>query len=166
MNFCAAAKFVLIKLEPPLLTGAMVLQFTGVAHPPPGGGRAHSADLNQAEISIRNTVKSGTPLLVEHEAGTECGAVLASWEGPKGELRVLANVRNSEVETQIREGALRGLSLGTDMIKTLDGDVLFRGQQELSVCEEGMRHGTWIHEIDGRKVYERADFSKSARSLR
>lgn len=141
----------------------MVLQFQGVAHPPPSAGRKNVADLSRAEIS--NTVMSGTPLLVEHEAGTNCGRVLTSWEGPKGELRVLANVSNPTVERQIHNGALRGLSLGTDMIKDTDGNVLFRGQQELSVCEEGMRDGTWIHEINGKRVYERADFAKSEHPL-
>lgn len=141
---------------------SMVLQFQGVAHPPPGSGRAHSADLNRAEIS--NTIMHGTPLLVEHEAGTQCGRVLTSWEGPKGELRVLANVSNPRIEREIHNGTLRGLSLGTDMIKDTEGNILYRGQQELSVCEEGMRHGTWIHEIDGKKVYDRADFSKKRKA--
>jgi hypothetical protein len=144
----------------------MVLQFQGVAHPPPGAGRQNAADLNRAEISIPNIVQCGTPLLVEHEAGTNCGSVLTSWEGPKGELRVLANVNNPSVERQIHNGTLRGLSLGTDMLKDTSGNVLFRGQQELSVCGEGMRTGTWIHEIDGKRVYERADFSKSEHPLR
>ena len=144
----------------------MVLQFQGVAHPPPGKARHNIADLSRAEISIPNTVQSGTPLLVEHEAGTNCGNVLTSWEGAKGELRVLANVNNPAVERQIHNGTLRGLSLGTDMVKDTNGNVLFRGQQELSVCGEGMRNGTWIHEIDGKRVYEKADFSKSECLLR
>jgi hypothetical protein len=142
----------------------MVLQFQGVAHPPAASGRQHAADLNRAEIS--NTVMSGTPLLVEHESGTNCGNVLTSWEGPRGELRVLAKVDNPIVEKQIHNGSLRGLSLGTDMIKDVGGTVLYRGQQELSVCEEGLRNGTWIHEINGKRVYDRADFSKSEYPLR
>lgn len=144
----------------------MVLQFKGVAHPPPGPGRQHAADLTRAEISIANAVTPGTPLLVEHEAGTDCGRVLTSWEGPKGELRVLARVSNPAVEREIHNGTLRGLSLGTSMITDTEGALLFRGQQELSVCEEGMRNGTWIHEIDGKKVYEKVDFSKSKKTLR
>jgi hypothetical protein len=142
----------------------MVLTFTGVAHPPPSTLRQNPADLSKAEIS--NTLMSGTPLLVEHESGTQCGQVLTSWEGPKGELKVMANVDNSDVETKIQNGTYRGLSLGTDMIKHADGHVLFRGQQELSICQEGMRHGTWIHEIDGKKVYLKTDFSKSEHLLR
>jgi hypothetical protein len=70
------------------------------------------------------------------------------------------------VERDIRSGKLRGLSLGTDMVKDTEGNLLFRGQGELSVCEEGMRHGTWIHEINGKRVYEKADFSKSVYSFR
>lgn len=139
----------------------MVLQFQGVAHPPPArGGREHPADLNRAEIS--NTVLAGTPLLVEHASGTNCGHVLTSWEGPRGELQVLANVNNADIEQQIHMGSLRGLSLGTDMIKSVDGNILYRGQQELSVCEEGRRNGTWIHRINGKQVYDKQDFSKSA----
>jgi len=137
----------------------MPLQFTGVAHPPPvNGGRLYEADLSSAEIS--NTLMAGTPLLVEHESGTNCGNVLTSWEGKKGELRVLANVNNPSVERKISNGSLRGLSLGTDMIKDASGGVIFRGQQELSVCKEGLRHGTWIHEVNGKRVYQKEDFHK------
>ena len=44
---------------------------------------------------------------------------------------------------------MRGLSLGTGMTLDGDGNVAFRGQDELSICEEGKRPGTWIDTMDG-----------------
>ena len=48
---------------------------------------------------------------------------------------------------------MRGLSLGTDMIMDEGGDVLFRGQAELSLCAEGKRPNTWVDTINGKTVH-------------
>lgn len=129
----------------------------GTAHPAPSGAREHAADLSAAEIGT--TQLGGRPLLNEHHHGERVGTCLASWEGKDGELRVTANVHDESMQNQIRSGAMRGLSLGTDMIGDTGGGVLFRGQAELSVCEEGRRRGTWVDTIDGRRVHRRHNAS-------
>ena len=129
------------------------LAIRGVAHPPPrrDGGRNNPADLSRAEI--QSTDLAGKPLLNEHDADARVGTVLASWEGPRGELRIAANVEDAQAQQQVRDGTLRGLSLGTDMILDETGDVLFRGQAELSLCAEGKRPNTWVDTINGKTVH-------------
>jgi len=138
---------------------AAPLSIRGVAHPPPrrDGGRNNPADLSRAEI--QSTDLAGKPLLDEHDADKRVGTVLASWEGPRGELRIAANVENEQAQQEVRNGSLRGLSLGTDMIMNMDGDVAYRGQAELSVCAEGRRPGTWIDNVNGQVVHAVETFS-------
>lgn len=131
----------------------MVLQVRGIAHPapPPDGSRREPADLTAAEIRATNI--AGKPLLNEHDANARVGTCLASWTGPDGSMRIAANVTDPAAIEQVRAGRLRGLSLGTDMIMDEDGKVLYRGQQELSVCAEGRRPGTWIDTVNGKTVH-------------
>lgn len=137
----------------------MVLQVRGVAHPPPGtNGRTDKADLSAAEIATTNI--AGRPLLNEHNSKDRVGTCLASWEGADGSLRIAANVETPEAIAQVRNGQLRGLSLGTDMCLDETGDVLFRGQTELSLCAEGRRDGTWVDTINGKTVHRHSTFSK------
>ena len=51
------------------------------------------------------------PALVrgEHDASERVGTVLASWEGPRGELRIAANVEDAAAQQQVRDGTLRGI---------------------------------------------------------
>jgi hypothetical protein len=135
------------------------LPIRGVAHPPPrrDGARNNPADLSRAEI--QSTDLAGKPLLNEHDASERVGTVLASWEGPRGELRIAANVENAAAQQQVRDGTLRGLSLGTDMILGMDGQVAYRGQAELSVCAEGKRPGTWVDNVAGQVVHAVETFS-------
>jgi hypothetical protein len=144
----------------------MTLPIRGTAHPPPPrhGGRSNRADLTQAEIDGTNL--AGKKLLREHDHGDEVGTVLASWRGRDGSLRIAANVEDPEAIRQVRKGEMRGLSLGTSMILAEDGSVAYRGQDELSICEEGKRPGTWIDTIHGRSVRQVACFSKSAAGAR
>jgi hypothetical protein len=142
------------------------LPIRGIAHPPPrrDGERNNPADLSRAEI--RATDLAGKPLLNEHNSNERVGTVLASWEGPRGELRVAANVENVQAQQQVRDGTLRGLSLGTDLILGMDGTVAYRGQAELSVCAEGKRPGTWVDNVAGKVVHAIETFSsKSASKL-
>lgn len=137
------------------------IQIRGVAHPaaPRKGGRVNPADLSRAEIA--STDIAGRPLLNEHDANSRVGTCLASWQGSDGSLRIAANVDDPDAIRQVRNGTLRGLSLGTDMVMSEDGAVLFRNQSELSICTEGRRPSTWIDTIDGRAVHEVACFSKT-----
>ena len=130
----------------------MTLPIRGVAHPAPprNGQRTSPADLSRAEIG---TQLAGKPLLNEHDSSERVGTVLASWEGQDGSLRVAANVEDPAAIEQVKSGALRGLSLGTDMILDTSGNVAYRGQAELSVCAEGKRPGTWIDHVGGRQVH-------------
>ena len=138
------------------------LAIRGVAHPPPPrrGGRANRADLTSAEIGGTNL--AGKPLLCEHDHGDRVGTVLASWKGRDGSLRIAANVEEAQAIEAVKRGEMRGLSLGTSMILGEDGNVAFRGQDELSICEEGKRPGTWIDTMDGRPCRAVECFSKSA----
>ena len=134
------------------------LYFKGIAHPPPKPVRDHPSDLSVGELTATNA--AGLPLHVEHETDkAPVGNVLASWEGSRGEMRVMAKVDDPEIASQIRNGTMRGLSLGTDCIQSMDGNVLSRSQKELSVCEEGRRSGTWITHVDNQLVHTVAAFS-------
>jgi len=140
------------------MTGS--IQIRGTAHPPPPrhGGRRNAADLSRAEIASTNI--AGRPLLNEHDSSSRVGTCLASWQGSDGSLRIAASVDDPNAIQQVRDGTLRGLSLGTDMVMSEGGDVLYRNQAELSICEEGRRPGTWVDTIDGRTVHAVACFSK------
>jgi len=142
------------------------LQIRGVAHPAPArdGSRQNRADLSRAEIQGTNL--AGKPLLNEHDEHQRVGTVLASWEGSDGALRIAANVENAEAQAQVRNGSLRGLSLGTDMILDMDGAVAYRGQAELSVCAEGKRPGTWVDNVGGQVVHAIETFSQRSESKR
>ena len=142
------------------------LSIRGVAHPPPPrrGGRANRADLTRAEIDATNL--QGKRLLREHDHGDQVGTVLTSWRGRDGSLRIAANVEDPGAIEQVKKGEMRGLSLGTSMILAEDGSVAFRGQDELSICEEGKRPGTWIDTLDGRPCRAVECFSKSADGAR
>ena len=135
----------------------MSISFRGTAHPPPGTSREHPADLNAAEIAT--TDLGGRPLLVEHGGGA-VGKVLASWEGRRGELRVAGRVDDQQAVEKMKRGELRGLSLGTGLIQDTTGSVLVRAQDELSICKEGRRAGTWVDTIDGAKVHATACASR------
>mgnify|MGYP001986846378 CR=1 FL=1 len=129
------------------------IDIRGTAHPPPpaSGKRGCVADLSRAEIQATNI--SGKPLLEEHNHGKRVGDCLASWQGTDGSLRVAARVTDPAAIQKVRDGTLRGLSLGTDMVMDETGDVLYRAQGELSICEEGRRPGTWIDTVNGRTVH-------------
>lgn len=137
------------------------MEIRGTAHPaPPQSGRKNPADLTGAEITATNI--SGAPLLDEHDANARVGTCLASWKGTDGSLRIAARVEDAAMAEKVRSGSMRGLSLGTDMVLGEGGNVLYRTQKELSVCEEGKRDGTWISHIDGRAVHATACASKRA----
>jgi len=139
------------------------LIFKGVAHPPAKGTRDHPSDLSFGELDANGNGKlNGLPVHVEHDTGTpSVGNVLTSFEGSSGELRVIGQITDPSTADQVRNGTLRGLSLGTDCIQSMDGSVLTRSQKELSVCGEGRRNGTWITHLDNKLVHTLAAFSKS-----
>ena len=140
----------------------MGITFKGVAHPPPraDGKRNHAADLSRAEISSCKMGRNGgTDLLVEHEPGSQVGKVLASWEGPGGELRVQGVVRDESAVASVMSGNMRGLSLGTGVTYGAQGNVRLRNQDELSLCAEPRRGGCYIEEIDGKRVRSSHNFS-------
>tara|TARA_Y100000768_G_scaffold388911_2_gene388612 strand:+ start:21165 stop:21650 length:486 start_codon:yes stop_codon:yes gene_type:complete len=133
----------------------MVLNFRGVAHPPPrrDGERDHSADLNAAEIATTNLGRgSGTKVLVEHDHDYRVGTVHSSWEGPDGSLRVYGTVTDPSAERMVRSGKMRGLSLGTSVIQDEHGGRMAAFQDELSICEDPRRGGCFIDEVDGKRV--------------
>ena len=142
----------------------MSLIFKGIAHPPAKGKRDHPSDLSFGELNANGRGKlNGLPVHVEHDTkSASIGNVLTSFEGSRGELRVIGQITDPEIAAQVRDGSLRGLSLGTDCIQNLNGDVLTRSQKELSICEEGRRNGTWITHLDNKLVHTVAAFSKSA----
>ena len=139
----------------------MSVEIRGVAHPPAplDGSRSGPADLSRAEIQTTNL--AGRPLLHEHNPGHQVGTCLASWPGGDGSLRIAAKVHDPDAVQEVKNGNLRGLSLGTDMVLDTQGKVLYRNQAELSVCGEGRRPGTWIDSIDGRTVRVQECFSTS-----
>ena len=134
------------------------LVFKGIAHPPAKKSRDHPSDLSAGELAVTNA--NGLPLHVEHDTtAPSVGHVLASYEGTRGELRVIAQVTDPSTARRVESGELRGLSLGTDCVQSLDGQVLSRSQKELSLCEEGRRSGTWITTINDTPVHTVAAFS-------
>ena len=142
----------------------MGLEFWGVAHPPPKrGGRDNIADLSAAEISTTNMGRGcGTDVLMEHDHGAKIGCVNTSWEAADGSLHVAGVITNPSAEAKVRNGTLRGLSLGTSVIQDMSGKPLYRTQDEISICNEPRRSGCYINRIDGKKVRSVATFSASS----
>lgn len=142
----------------------MVASFKGIAHPPPrrDGKRNNIADLSAAEISTANMGrKGGTQMLVEHDhSNGQVGRVLASWEGPNGELRVQGVIEDSKAEKAMRSGAMRELSLGTSVHSEADGRVLMRTNDELSLCQRAARPGCIVTDIDSQRVGSSHHFSR------
>jgi len=132
----------------------------GVAHPPADRVRRDASDLSRAEIST--TDLGGRPLLFEHDGGHRVGTVLASWEGLRGELRMAADVDDPAIAARVLNGSARGLSLGTDLVQNTSGCTLYRGQAELSVCEEPRRGGCYIDTVDGKNVLARSNASAAS----
>ena len=145
----------------------MPLQFKGVAHPPPSRTRKHNADMCGGEIGSTNLGRGvGTELLYEHDHGAQVGRVMATWEGPRGELRVHGVVDDDDVAASVRTGATRGLSLGTSVMTDDDGKRISTKHDELSLCAQPRRGGCWVDELDGKSVRTTARFSnRGARSL-
>ena len=108
-----------------------------------------------------------TPLLVEHDTSeAPIGTVITSWQGPGGELRVQGQITSPRGQELVRSGKMRELSLGTSVHSELDGDVLFRSHDELSICERAARPGCIIDDINGRQVAQTSYFSSErARAL-
>tara|TARA_B110000114_G_scaffold173665_1_gene201443 strand:- start:3099 stop:3641 length:543 start_codon:yes stop_codon:yes gene_type:complete len=136
------------------------IDIRGTAHPAPpaNGARGCAADLSRAEIQATNI--AGRPLLNEHDHNAQVGQCMASWQGTDGSLRIAARVTDPAAIRSVRDGSLRGLSLGTNMILDEDQNVLYRAQGELSVCAEGRRPGTWVDTINGKTVMQVACASK------
>ena len=139
------------------------IEIRGTAHPPPArnGVRHHPADFSGAEIAGTNM--HGKPLLNEHDHGDRAGTILATWQGTDGSLRRAAQVTDPQAINDVRNGTLRGLSLGTDMILGKNNDVAARYPAECSLCVEGKRPGTWVDTIDGKQVLSRDNASKASR---
>lgn len=139
------------------------LTFRGIAHPPAKNSRDHPSDLSAGELLA--TSAGGIPVHVEHDTTVApVGHVLTSYEGTRGELRVIGQVTDANVARRVESGELRGLSLGTDCVGDMSGRVLSRHQKELSLCEEGRRSGTWITDINDRSVHSVAAFSAKGTS--
>ena len=148
----------------------MVATFKGIAHPPPrrDGKRNNIADLSRAEIITANMGRrGGTQMLVEHDhSNGQVGRVLASWEGPNGELRVQGVIDNPDAERAMRSGAMRELSLGTSVHSEADGNVLMRTNDELSLCERAARPGCIVTDIDNKRVGSTQHFSRKGKPPR
>ena len=120
------------------------------------------ADLNAAEISTANMGRrGGTQVLVEHDHRSgEVGRVLTSWEGPGGELRVEGTISDASAERAVRSGSMRELSLGTSVHSEVDGKVLMRVHDELSLCAKAARPGCIVTDVDGKRVGSTHHFSR------
>ena len=131
----------------------MPLSFRGTAHGPPARKRDDVADLSAAEIATTQMgLHGGTDLLVEHDHNSCVGTVHTSWEGRDGSLRVAGVVRDPKAIALVQAGRMRGLSLGTELHQTTDGQTLLRTQDELSLCARPRRGGCYIDTIDGQSV--------------
>ena len=136
----------------------MTMDIRGTAHPPAGLQRQNLADLSAAEIRTQSL--HDLPVHVEHDTSQKpVGRVQASWHGDDGELRIATRVDDPAAERDIRNGKMRGLSLGTEVVQNMDGRVLRRAQSELSVCEEPRRTGCYVDTVNGKTVHRRARFS-------
>lgn len=103
-------------------------------------------------------------MLMEHDhSNGEVGRVLASWEGPNGELRVQGVIQNADAEKAMRNGSMRELSLGTSVHSEAGGRVLMRTNDELSLCEQAARPGCIVTDIDDQRVGSTHHFSKKGK---
>jgi len=138
------------------------MEFKGVAQNPPrrDGKRDHAADMSRAEISCTQLGDSHLPVLIEHDReGGAVGVVTSSWKGIDGSLRVSGRISDSKAQAAVRDGSMRGLSLGTGV--TTDGINTLRTHDELSLCETPRRPGCYISEIDNQVVREVHCFAES-----
>ena len=94
----------------------------------------------------------GCDVLVEHDHSSCVGKIHASWEGKDGSLRVAGSITDAEAINRVKRGDLRGLSLGTGVIQTMDGEALLRTQEEISLCDTPRRGGCYIDTINGTTV--------------
>lgn len=102
----------------------------------------------------------GTALLVEHDhAGGQVGRVLTSWEGPGGELRVEGVIMDPQAQRAVESGRMRELSLGTS-VHSADTGVLYRSNDELSICAQAARPGCIITDVNGQTVGRAHQFAK------
>lgn len=142
------------------------IDIRGICHPPPpkNGRRLSPDDLSPAEI--RTTNLAGRPLLHEHDSGERIGTCTASWEGEDGSLRMAARVTDPDAIRSVRNGSLRGLSLGTNLLYDVDtGETYDRRVTECSAVREGRRDGTWMYSVNNKIVHGTSQASKGASGL-
>lgn len=139
-----------------------MVRFVGTAHSAPGECKEHVANMSSAEIDSTNLGTAGrgrtnVPVLIEH-SGNPVGLVEASWINARGEMRVAANVSNERAIRGLKDGTMRGLSLG---MATLDGNggSTVRSVEELSLCRQPARPHCYVTHIEGKKVTSRHEFS-------
>lgn len=133
------------------------LRIIGRIHPPAApGGKMESDDLTSAEIATTNLGRSPVggdssyvPVLVEHEGGP-VGMVDATWKGGDGSLKMAARIKDPHTKELVRNGNMRGLSIGSALHHDPGADPSTRYLQtlnEVSVCERPRRAGCYIEEM-------------------
>lgn len=146
------------------------LRITSVAHPAASACHGHPADLNDAEIA--STKLDGLPVYHEHDTKkAPIGKVLTSYQPTRGEdagaLMCESLITDKAAIERIESGKERGVSLGTELRYDLEGKVISRINQELSVCEQGARPGCvtkWIAKDHGPARRVAGTFRASASS--
>jgi hypothetical protein len=145
----------------------------GVIHPNPDHlhddepdnlSRAHvrTANLGAARSDGRGGYRQ-LPMLVEHE-GAPVGKVITSYHNETdGTLRMAGRINDPKTQELIRNGTMRGLSIGTTLPFAPGGsakDRFFINFDEVSVCNVPRRPGCMIDTIDRQPVVALGKASK------
>ena len=123
-------------------------------------------DLSAAEIRVTNLGDGDTttPILVEHGGGS-VGTVLASWPGMDGSLKMVASISNQVAEAAVRDGSMRGLSIGSRVHhrpgQSAPSDRVHQTLDEVSICERPRRAGCYIESIDGQPTLMKVNASEA-----
>ena len=141
------------------------LHVIGTIHPPATSEKKDADDLTKAEMVMREKDLVGRPVLVEHQ-GAPVGDILTTWINENtGSLKMAANIVHPDVQTKIKNGDLRGLSIGSTLIHPVGTDPSARLTHilnEVSVCEQQRRDGCLIDHVDYQPVLEVRNASKSS----
>lgn len=138
-----------------------VLRFQGRAQPPPERCEEHDATLTRSEIACLNMglesrKSDGKPcneILLEHQPRNCVGRVQASWPDSEGGLRVCGVVDDPKAMQNVRNGSLRGLSLGVETSERAGGKRgVIRHVHHLGLVGDPARAGCYIDQIDGVPV--------------
>jgi hypothetical protein len=142
-----------------------MVHFIGVANPKGEHDSKNGFLLTESEIKKQQKELANRPILYDHDGINTTtgslnhdkiiGTVVASWKDPvTGSLIALGKVfpknkivQEKQIIENMKNGKLKGLSLGIEHSLSQDVQVVGKKFRELSVTEEGALPDTFIHSV-------------------